>query len=141
MPAGYHAAFGGSVQEQDAVLAMSRGTAVIVLTIYIAYMVFQLWSHSHLFSDSGEEAVMKTRKLGKHTMFQEAKSVKRADAAAGASPVVESATTATDESEEEEEEEQPSINLWSCIILLLVDAALVGVTAGTSTPDKGRHSC
>lgn len=131
---------------------MSRGTAVITLVIYLAYMVFQLWSHSHLFVDStDEEAVAhRPRKLGKHTMFREAKSVRRANAAAGkptvggapapayaaggangleAGDTLNSDGTAAGEYEYEEEEETPSINLWSCIILLLVVAALVGVTA------------
>lgn len=143
LPAGYHAAFGGTVQEQDSVLAMSRGTAVILLAIYFAYMVFQLWSHSHLFSEGGEDTEMKTRNVGKHTMFKKAKSVKRADAAAGKPSTTKAgpadlnttATSGTDETvaaeyeEDEEEEEQPSINFWSCVILLLVVAGLVGVTA------------
>lgn len=139
IPAGYHAAFAGTVTEQEDVLAMSRATAVIVLTIYIAYMIFQLWSHSHLFVDAGDDSVMKTRRVGKHTMFREAKSMKRAQAAAGtvaggAGAALDTSQTISDETEngaeeEEEEEEQPSINVGACVLLLLADAVLVGVTA------------
>jgi len=127
IPAGFHAAFSGNdPNEQADVLAMSRGTAVILLVIYLAYMMFQLWSHSHLFVDgSADQAPMQTRKLGKHTMFKEAKSVRKAQAAAGGG----GNSLENGEAEEEEEEEVPSINLWSCIILLLVVGALVGVTA------------
>ena len=76
---------------------------------------------------------MKMRRVGKHTMFKEAKSVRRAQAAAGSQsgggatggPALENGEVF----DEDDEEEQPAINLWSCIILLLIDAALVGVTA------------
>ena len=131
---------------------MSRGTAVITLVIYFAFMIFQLWSHAHLFHDGTTDAPLnRPRKVGKHMMFKEAKSVKRANAAAGyggngatagagAPPYPGAgpdelengdpeADTVEISEEDEEEEETPSINLWSCIILLLVVAALVGVTA------------
>lgn len=130
---------------------MSRGTAVITLVIYMAFMVFQLWSHAHLFHDgTTDQLANRPRKVGKHMMFKEAKSVKRANAAAGlpvngkggagAPPYPGNgqnelengdpeADTVDITEEDEEEEETPSINLWSCIILLLVVAALVGVTA------------
>jgi len=131
IPAGFHAAFSGNdPNEQADVLAMSRGTAVILLVIYLAYMIFQLWSHSHLFVDgSADQAPMQTRKIGKHTMFKEAKSVRRAQAAAGSASGNNLEDGANGNPEDEEEEEEPSINLWSCIILLLAVGALVGVTA------------
>ena len=99
-------------------------------------MVFQLWSHSHLFAEGHPGSMpMKMRRIGKHTMFKEAKSVRRAQAAAGShtgggatgGPALENGEA--NEVNDDDEEEQPSINFWSCIILLLVDAALVGVTA------------
>lgn len=125
---------------------MSRGTAVITLVIYMAFMIFQLWSHAHLFHDgSNDQLANRPRKVGKHMMFKEAKSVKRANAAAGlpgtgAPPYPGNGQTGLENGdpeadtvditeEDEEEEETPSVNLWSCIILLLVVAALVGVTA------------
>lgn len=143
IPAGFHAAFNGSIAtdvEKADILSMSRGTAVITLVIYIAFMIFQLWSHAHLFADSPADAPANVpRKVGKHMMFKEAKSVKRANAAAGyggngaGANNLENgdpeASTVDITEEDEDEEETPSINLWSCIILLLVVAALVGVTA------------
>lgn len=76
---------------------MSRATAVIILVVYIAYLIFQLWSHPHLFNDNGspESGRMKTRQIGKHSLFKEAKSVKRADAAAGRRPRNADGTTTT----------------------------------------------
>lgn len=126
-------------------------------------MVFQLWSHAHLFVDgTADQAANRPRKVGKHMMFKEAKSVKRANAAAGlpaagatgaAAPAypgagangLESgdpeADTVDITEEDEEEEETPSINLWSCIILLLVVAALVGVTAEWCVLDVWKEEC
>lgn len=34
------------------ILAMSHGVAIILLVIYAAYLVFQLWSHAHLYVDT-----------------------------------------------------------------------------------------
>lgn len=131
LPAGFFAAFSDAISEnvvKEDVLAMSRGAAVILLVTYVAYMLFQLWSHPHLFAEeSGEHAVKhQERRLGKHRMFRQTKQEKRAVKAAADA---DAAAVEAGEEEVEEEEETPSINLWSCIILLLVVAALVGVTA------------
>ncbi|KAI0359974.1 hypothetical protein OH77DRAFT_886072 [Trametes cingulata] len=40
-------------QKQD-ILRMSHGVAVVLLFIYASYLVFQLWSHTHLYKDSTE---------------------------------------------------------------------------------------
>ncbi|KAI0749412.1 Sodium/calcium exchanger protein-domain-containing protein [Daedaleopsis nitida] len=38
-------------QKQD-ILRMSHGVAVVLLFIYVSYLVFQLWSHTHFYQDS-----------------------------------------------------------------------------------------
>ncbi|KAI0078827.1 hypothetical protein K474DRAFT_1641003 [Panus rudis PR-1116 ss-1] len=40
-------------QKQD-ILRMSHGVAIVLLFIYISYLVFQFWSHSHLYKDSAK---------------------------------------------------------------------------------------
>lgn len=60
LPSAFHFAIGAVktaevVTEEDQkqeILSMSRGTAVILLVIYVAYLVFQLWSHVHLYADA-----------------------------------------------------------------------------------------
>ncbi|KAL1949373.1 hypothetical protein VTO73DRAFT_8254 [Trametes versicolor] len=43
---------GTSLKEQkDDILRMSHGVAVVLLFIYVSYLVFQLWSHTHLYQD------------------------------------------------------------------------------------------
>ncbi|EAU85600.2 hypothetical protein CC1G_06313 [Coprinopsis cinerea okayama7 len=55
LPAAYH--FTLSLEGEDAehqkrdILRMSHGVSIVLLFIYISYMAFQLWSHSHLYSD------------------------------------------------------------------------------------------
>lgn len=69
IPAAYHASQAGSPPDQGGqvdgikgILFISRGTAIILLVIYIAYLIFQLKSHPYLFQaeqeDEDEEAEM-----------------------------------------------------------------------------------
>ncbi|KAL7410452.1 Sodium/calcium exchanger protein-domain-containing protein [Mrakia frigida] len=58
LPSAFHFAIGDSnavvseaLQESE-ILSMSRGTEVILLVIYGAYLVFQLFSHAHLYVDA-----------------------------------------------------------------------------------------
>lgn len=54
IPAGYNATFGDtqdSAAERDAILQMSRGGSIILLFIYGGYLLFQLFTHPHLYAD------------------------------------------------------------------------------------------
>lgn len=46
---------GGAPQTEDSIAVLSRGTAIILLIIYIAYLVFQLKTHSELFDAENQE--------------------------------------------------------------------------------------
>ncbi|KAI5829927.1 hypothetical protein K523DRAFT_273327 [Schizophyllum commune Tattone D] len=46
----------GPDQERDVVLQISRGSAVILIAIYISYMVFQLYSHTYLYNPENDPA-------------------------------------------------------------------------------------
>ncbi|KAI0064777.1 hypothetical protein BV25DRAFT_187641 [Artomyces pyxidatus] len=66
MPAAYHFSLSGgtgtaSTEQKSDILKMSHGVAVILLAIYCAYLLFQLWSHTYLFKDP-------RRKSSRHTM-------------------------------------------------------------------------
>jgi hypothetical protein len=60
IPAGFHFAYSSTssissvtltdAEEKADVLKMSRGVAVILLVVYLAYLVFQMWSHADLVS-------------------------------------------------------------------------------------------
>ncbi|KAF8905112.1 Sodium/calcium exchanger protein-domain-containing protein [Gymnopilus junonius] len=56
LPAAYHftlaAETDASFEEQtENILHMSHGVSIILLFIYLAYMLFQLWSHTYLYND------------------------------------------------------------------------------------------
>ncbi|KPV74284.1 uncharacterized protein RHOBADRAFT_15953 [Rhodotorula graminis WP1] len=58
LPAGYNAAFADNQTaeiEQDRILKMSRGIAVILLVVYLAYLFFQLFTHQHLYAEGHDE--------------------------------------------------------------------------------------
>ncbi|KAL9051256.1 MAG: hypothetical protein Q9206_004768 [Seirophora lacunosa] len=49
IPTAFHASFSDEVKAEEKVLLVSRGTAVILLLVYILYVLFQLVSHSSLY--------------------------------------------------------------------------------------------
>ncbi|WAR61912.1 hypothetical protein PtB15_14B2 [Puccinia triticina] len=131
IPAGFHAAFSNlndSVEGPD-VLKMSRGISVILLIIYAAYLVFQLWSHAHLYtqtSTSSNEHEGHTTWRG-HKILRPSNSVRAQQPFAMARPSGDGSSHP--EPIDEEEEEVPSLNAVSAIILLGLSTALVGVTS------------
>ncbi|KAH6909098.1 Sodium/calcium exchanger protein-domain-containing protein [Coprinopsis sp. MPI-PUGE-AT-0042] len=68
LPAAYH--FTLSADSEDAerrnILNMSHGVSVVLILIYVSYLAFQLWSHTHLYGDhhnKKSERLHATRKL------------------------------------------------------------------------------
>ncbi|OCH86071.1 hypothetical protein OBBRIDRAFT_783856 [Obba rivulosa] len=65
LPAAYHFALtyssedaiaaGTTLEDQKAdLLKMSHGVSIVLLIIYASYLLFQLWSHTHLYQDSSK---------------------------------------------------------------------------------------
>ncbi|KDR76277.1 hypothetical protein GALMADRAFT_139997 [Galerina marginata CBS 339.88] len=60
LPAAYHFTLGNKIdaefeaQKQD-ILHMSHGVAIVLLFIYVAYLLFQLWSHTYLYNDQHDK--------------------------------------------------------------------------------------
>lgn len=130
IPAGFHAAFsnlGDSVEGPD-VLKMSRGIAVILLIIYAAYLVFQLWTHPHLYSEtpSSAETPDGHPTFGGHRIMRQARSVRTRTPHISVTPDEAGEEV---EPEEEEEEEVPTLNFVSAVLLLTLSTVLVGVTS------------
>ncbi|KAL5513149.1 hypothetical protein ACEPAH_3547 [Sanghuangporus vaninii] len=58
VPAAFHEFLSEKIQaaeETPLLLTMSRGTAIVLLLIYIAYLFFQFYSHSYLFVDTVQQ--------------------------------------------------------------------------------------
>lgn len=138
IPAGYSAAFSstqGNEEEKAAILSMSRGISIILLLICRsasqpevrshpcshlrpitdgAYLVFQLFTHQHLYAEGRTEeadAIGEGRLvygLGDRRVMRPAKSVRKPRA------------LEEDLDDEEEEEEIPTLSLWAALILLTI---------------------
>ncbi|KAI0264486.1 Sodium/calcium exchanger protein-domain-containing protein [Gloeopeniophorella convolvens] len=70
MPAAYHFSLSWrnestAADQKAAILKMSHGVSVVLVAVYCAYLLFQLWSHTHLFKDvnnaSNRHAVKRPR--------------------------------------------------------------------------------
>ncbi|KAF8513510.1 Sodium/calcium exchanger protein-domain-containing protein [Gautieria morchelliformis] len=96
-------------QEGAAVLKMSHGVAVVLVFFYASSLVFQLWSHAHLYDEHNEDAA---GAKFQSTRYQQ-----------------ESPQDLETPQEEEIEYENPKMNVASNVILLAIVVVLVAVTA------------
>jgi len=72
LPAAFQEALPHNHKTESQILALSRGTSIVLLVIYILYLIFQLKTHTHLYEDAreetseddGEEAVIGTWAAG-----------------------------------------------------------------------------
>ncbi|KAJ3923827.1 calcium proton exchanger [Lentinula edodes] len=135
-----------SDEGQD-LLKVSHGVAIILLFIYAAYLVFQLYSHASLYNDKND--IIKSTKYAPRpkktksnnttaaTFTSVASSAaslaggrhKSKDVEKGLAPATSTAEGEVVVEVEEEEEEKPQMNLTTTIVLLAVVTALVSVTA------------
>lgn len=155
LPAAFH--FSATLkpdEEKRAILAVSRGTSIILLFIYIGYLLFQLWSHATLFQDDYPDAVQSTRynyqKKKKEKKAQEAASEQRGSAltnnlirddVVSTEPESLESTLRMSNSENarqvkdierisvKSEVEEPQMSVWMTFVLLVVVTVLVAVTA------------
>ncbi|KAF8591111.1 calcium/proton exchanger [Ramaria rubella] len=103
-------------QEGQDILKMSHGVAVILLFIYGAYLVFQLWSHAHLYDEGAPET-------GFHSTQYPARESKTHRANGHADD------PEANKEMEDEDIEQPQMSVAASIVLLAIVTVLVAVTA------------
>lgn len=124
-------------KEKTELLQMSRGVAVILVVIYMAYLVFQLWSHAHLYNDiegpTGSTQYPDTVKAGVRNIRRFGRSKKVDENDKGALARSES-TTEVEGSEREESEEEPQLNFPVTIILLAGSTVIVGKSQAAALP-------
>ncbi|TDL25504.1 calcium/proton exchanger [Rickenella mellea] len=155
LPAAFHNAVQGSSlsngEEKNDILMMSHGVAVILLFIYASYLIFQLWSHTHLYEDKHESNFKSTRYEKKDADSVKSGSTGHAGHLSAAvdkithrfrhsDPAVDGsekavvgangeASRAEQQEPEEEEEEKPKMSFPMSIGLLVVVTVFVAVTA------------
>ncbi|KAI1485065.1 Sodium/calcium exchanger protein-domain-containing protein [Biscogniauxia mediterranea] len=105
-------------ERTNTILSLSRGTAVILLVLYVLYLVFQLKTHHNLFG-SQEEINPNPSQLESQLPDH--------DASEGL-PTPAASEGALD-SVEEEEEEESHMSPWSAAAVLIVTTILVSICA------------
>ncbi|KAI4095826.1 MAG: hypothetical protein LQ344_001380 [Seirophora lacunosa] len=113
-----------AVQEAN-VTKISRGTAVMLLLVYAAYLIFQLRTHSTMYNAPSPKGIKRNAKpeAGDATKHMAQIGADISVAMGGAN------TQETGMREPEEEREQPQLSLFVALMTLAIATALVGVCA------------
>ncbi|KAK2460882.1 hypothetical protein APHAL10511_007352 [Amanita phalloides] len=128
LPAAFHffVAGDGSIERND-ILRVSHGVAIILLFIYCAYLVFQLYSHTVLYEDKSSDIFRSTKyDLKKKKKEKVADDIIGSSDGHTASHDEEKGNEATSDTEDEE---KPEMHFSAALVLLAVITVLVAVTA------------
>ena len=117
-------ASGTGVDNQSHVAALSRGTSVLLLIVYGAYLFFQLKTHASLYNEPSE-------KVGKRRVKVEEGDFSKQVAGIGGnlSSVGGGSEAKQTPQDQEEEKEEPQLSMITAILTLCIVTALVGVCA------------
>ena len=67
LPAAFQAALPHDKTTNDQILALSRGTSIVLFIIYILYLIFQLKTHAHLYAEAASEQDEESAAIGPWT--------------------------------------------------------------------------
>ncbi|KIP05016.1 hypothetical protein PHLGIDRAFT_36633 [Phlebiopsis gigantea 11061_1 CR5-6] len=153
LPAAFHFSAGAVIvdsTEGPEILAVSHGSAIILLFIYLSYLVFQLFSHKNLYNDSTGANFQSTaypkhkpNRLTRRFVLHKKKKASDEEKVDGQPTAIatsdgEATDPAATSSEthvngpstaEEEEEDQPLLSVSMTIALLVFVTVIVAVTA------------
>ncbi|KAL7921096.1 Ca2+ transporter [Trichoderma austrokoningii] len=109
------------------VAKLSRGTAVILLVVYGAYLFFQLKTHSQVFNEQSQKVPAKPWSSGSNPNIKQGLVVP-ASLVGGRVVDKDNFVTSFDE-EEEEEEEDPQLHFWVAIATLAGSTVIIALCA------------
>ncbi|KAK2796241.1 hypothetical protein FQN50_009631 [Emmonsiellopsis sp. PD_5] len=121
IPTAFHA---WSSAGEQGIAELSRGTSVILLGVYGAYLFFQLKSHTEMYNKPSEKAEKRRGKVGSGDA---SKGIAQIGAGISASMGGENAQRVP--ITEVEEEEVPQLSLWVALFTLAASTALVALCA------------
>lgn len=103
---------------------LSRGTSIILLVVYIAFLIFQLKSHREMYNRPSQKVQKRNTRSAKQMMA-------RMGGVAGASSGghVQKDARSVQDTPGEEDPEEPTLTFVGALITLLVATALIGVNA------------
>ena len=110
--------------KRENITALSRGTAVLLLLVYGAYLFFQLQTHAEIYNAPSE-------KVDKRRTKVEGGDTTKRFAAMGANISATMGGTATqgNPSRVPEEKEEPQLHIWVAVLTLGISTALVALCA------------
>lgn len=128
-------------EEGKDILSMSHGVAILLLVLYICFMLFQMWSHAHLYADEEEVPNPSTpyapeianmpgrvaNKTKRALRFRRNRT--KSDEETVLENSVASEPSTVEPAEAEEEEEVPQMNVITTVVVMAIVGGLVGVTA------------
>ncbi|KAI1078096.1 Calcium/proton exchanger [Whalleya microplaca] len=109
---------GDDEERNRTILSLSRGTAILLLLLYVLYLVFQLKTHHNLF---GGESALESQPVQPDSQLP----------AQAAAENVQPAAQAVESSDNhvEEDEEEVHMSPWSAAAVLIVTTVLVSICA------------
>jgi Ca2+:H+ antiporter len=146
IPTAYTWQAGFKAEDSNSDEELSRGTAVILLVVYIAFLIFQLKSHREMYNRPSQKVAKKKgsgnfKRKVKATMGSKDESPKSVKAAMANMGGIAGATTGgefqrenrtaqdADSSSDDDEPEQPSLTFVGALITLCAATVLIGVNA------------
>lgn len=118
---------GTAGEDKEHITALSRGTAILLLLVYGAYLYFQLKTHTDMYNEPSKKVAKRT-KVGKGDANEGLANI---DAGILA-PVGGGAAQQTPlhyPDEEQDEPEEPQLSVLVAILTLLISTAFVGICA------------
>ena len=117
------------------ITALSRGTAVMLLLTYFAYLLFQLKTHATMYNAPSPKNQRRStiKRKNKETDVEKANfdAAATSSAAAGGQAAHDAQTqeSSSQNSEDQPEQEQAQLRLWVAILTLAISTAFVGICA------------
>ena len=103
--------------------ALSRGTAVLLLLVYGAYLLFQLKTHASIYNEPSQKVEKRKGKIEEGEVNKQLATI--GDNMSATLPIVKESGYR----QPEEEPEQPQLSVWVAVATLSISTALVGICA------------
>lgn len=123
---------GGTAEARQAQIPrLSRGLAVMLLLVYLAYLFFQLKTHSTMFTETGGQGTKRPERAHeeKSAVRKKFSNAIGHNNAAHAGGPPDDIIKGEEEQTEEEEAEEPRLSVIGAILTLCISTAFVGVTS------------
>ena len=109
------------------ITSLSRGTAILLLLTYAAYLIFQLKTHASIYNAPSPKNDKRERKYDMKRSLVRSSDV--VSAVGGGSITHDARQARLQDSQVDNNEEKPQLSLWVAILTLAVSTALVGICA------------